>query len=404
VIVVSEAPLPGTTPPAINPVVLPPAPVDSGPAPHYQSHTPSAAQIEAGMTKNSQDEPNIGVNWSSGNVMLQALMQTLRVQFDDQACPQTPPSNWKDVTPLTAQESFDPILFSDHQTNRTFISHLLLNPFASASSFTDDDGTNWIPSQGAGPGSGVDHQTLGGGPFHAPVPPLPGYRNAVYYCAQDIAFANCALSVDGGLTFGPAVPMYVLASPDTGIVGQCAGLHGHVKVGPGGTVYVPNASCVGSVNPNENGIALSEDNGTTWKVRTVPGTAGGGSDPSVAVDDGGLLYLGFVNDDKFPAVAVSADKGQTWSNVYDVGAMAGVKNAVFPAMVAGSAGRAAMAFYGTTQEGSVNNFNSEAGHLSGQGRWAGAGRSDRLARGAKLPRRPGHHTTRRQRLRCGHLR
>lgn len=359
VIIVSQAPLPGITPLATNPIVLPPAPIDSGPAPRYQSHTPSAAQIEAGMTKNSQDEPNIGVNWSSGNVMLQALMQTLRVQFDDEACPQTPPSNWKDVTPVNAQEGFDPILFSDHQTNRTFLSHLLLLPAAGASDFTDDDGTTWIPSQGAGVGSGFDHQTLGGGPFHAPVPPLPGYRNAVYYCSQEVAFANCALSVDGGLTFGPAVPMYVLASPDTATIGQCEGLHGHVKVGPDGTAYVPNAACVGTINPNENGIALSEDNGTTWKVRTIPGTAGGGSDPSVAVDDGGLLYLGFVNNDKFPAVAVSADKGKTWTNVYDVGAMVGIKHAVFPAMVAGSAGRAAMAFFGTAQDGSVNDFNSE---------------------------------------------
>ena len=360
VVIISEAPVPGTTPPATDPVVLSPAPIDPGPRPRYQSHTPSETQIEAGMTKNSQDEPNIGVNWTTGNVMLQALLQTLRVGFDDQSCPQTPPSTWKDVSPVIAQQSFDPILFSDHQTNRTFLSHLLLLPAASASSFTDDDGTNWLPSQGAGFGSGFDHQTLGGGPFHAPVPPLPGYRNAVYYCAQDIAFANCALSVDGGLTFGPAVPMYVLASPDTATLGQCAGLHGHVKVGPDGTVYVPNASCVGPVNTNENGIALSEDNGTTWKVRTVPGTAGGGSDPSVAVDDGGLLYLGFVNEDKIPAMAVSADKGKSWTSVYDVGSMVGVKHAVFPAVVAGSAGRAAMAFYGTTAEGSVNSFNSEA--------------------------------------------
>ena len=74
--------------------------------------------------------------------MLQALLQTLRVQFDDQACPQTPPSNWTDVSPLTSQQSFDPILFSDHQTNRTFVSHLLLLPGAGASSFTDDDGNN----------------------------------------------------------------------------------------------------------------------------------------------------------------------------------------------------------------------------------------------------------------------
>lgn len=356
VVVVTEAPVPGT--PTGDAIVLAPAPIDSGPRPRYQSHTPSAAQIKAGMTKNSQDEPNIGVNWNSGKVMLQALMQTLQVGFDDQACPQTPPSTWKDVSPISAKQSFDPILFSDHQTNRTFLSHLLLA--GSASAYTDNDGTDWISTEGAGFGSGVDHQTLGGGPFHAPVPPLPAYPNAVYYCAQDIAFANCALSLNGGLSFGPAMPMYVLASPSTAVIGQCEGLHGHVKVGPDGTVYVPNAKCGGPVNPNENGMAVSEDNGTTWAVRTVPGTEGGGSDPSVAVDDGGLLYLGFVNEDKFPSVAVSADKGRTWTNVYDVGAMVGVKNAVFPAVVAGSAGRAAMAFYGSTQEGSVNDFNSEA--------------------------------------------
>src|SRR3712207_8601157 len=55
------------------------------------------------------------------------------------SCPQTPPSNWKDVTPITSQESFDPILFTDHQTNRTFVNHLLLLPAANASSFTDED-------------------------------------------------------------------------------------------------------------------------------------------------------------------------------------------------------------------------------------------------------------------------
>ena len=332
---------------------LTPAPIDEGPPPRYQSHTPTADQIAAGMTRNTQDEPNVGVNWESGNVMLQALLQTLRVQFEDLTCPQTPGSSWEDVSPPTAVNSFDPILFTDHDTSRTFVSHLLLNPLASAAAFTEDDGDQWTPSQGAGPGSGIDHQTLGGGPFAQPAPPTVGaYPHAVYYCAQDIAFANCALSLDGGLTFGPAVPMYTLE--------QCAGLHGHVKVGSDGTVYVPNAECVGAVNPNENAVVASEDNGLTWEVRTVPGTVGaGGSDPSVAVDEGGTLYLGFVDDDEIPAVAVSPDRGRTWTLVYDVGSVLGIRNAVFPAMVAGDAGRAAMAVYGTTHGGDANRFDSE---------------------------------------------
>ncbi|MDX1503574.1 MAG: hypothetical protein R3325_14535, partial [Thermoanaerobaculia bacterium] len=282
-----------------------------------------------------------------------ALLQTIKVEFEDDVCPQTPTSTWEDVSPPTAVTSFDPILFTDHETHRTFVSHLLLNPFASATSFTDDDGASWIPSQGAGAGSGIDHQTLGGGPFAQPAPPTTtGYPNGVYYCAQDIAFANCALSLDGGLTFGPAVPMYNLE--------QCAGLHGHVKVAADGTVYVPNAECTGQVNPNENAVAVSEDNGLTWEVRTVPGTVGsGGSDPSVAFDDAGNVYLGFVEEDKIPAVAVSTDRGKSWFNVYDVGHTHGIQNAVFPAMVAGSAGRAAMAFYGTQAGGSANLFDSE---------------------------------------------
>lgn len=329
-----------------------PAPIDPGLAPRYQSHTPTQDQLAAGMTRNTQDEPNIGVNWGSEKVILQALLQTLRVDFDDLTCPQTPSSTWEDISPPTAVTSFDPILFTDHETDRTFVSHLLLNPIASATSFTDDDGETWVPSQGAGFGSGIDHQTLGGGPFAEPIPEGATYENAVYYCAQDILFANCALSVDGGLTFGPAVPMYTFL--------ECAGLHGHVKVGPAGTVYVPNADCNGVENPNENGFTLSEDNGTTWEVRTVPGSVGtGGSDPSVAIAEDGTVYLGFVDGDEIPAVAVSPDRGKSWPRVYDVGSMVGVKNAVFPALVAGAAGRAAMAFYGTTTGGEVNQFDSE---------------------------------------------
>jgi hypothetical protein len=332
---------------------FPPAPIDAGLPPRYQTHTPTAEQIAAGMSRNTQDEPNIGVNWKTGAVMFQNLLQTLRVRFDDEACPQTPASTWVDRSPVIAAQSFDPILFTDHETNRTFVSHLLLNPLSNPSAFTDDDGETWLPSQGAGVGSGIDHQTIGGGPFHAPLTTGIGYKNAVYYCAQDIAFANCALSLDGGLTYGPAVPMYDLT--------VCAGLHGHVKVGPDGTVYVPNGSCSGVENPLEQGVAVSEDNGTTWEVRTVPGSAAkGGSDPSVAADTAGRLYFGFVDNDENPAVAVSDDHGRTWAHVYDVGAMAGVRSATFPAMVAGGPGRAAMAFYGTTSGGSVNSFDSHA--------------------------------------------
>ena len=65
--------------------------------------------------------------------------------------------------------------------------------------------------------------------------PHPAYPNAVYYCSQDIALVFCSRSDDGGLTFGAGVPIYTLA--------DCQGLHGHVKIAPNGTVYVPVAGC-----------------------------------------------------------------------------------------------------------------------------------------------------------------
>ena len=63
------------------------------------------------------------------------------------------------------------------------------------------------------------------------LPPPVGYQHAIYYCSQDVIDASCAISLNGGLTYGPAVPIYTLA--------DCGGLHGHIKVGPDGTAYVP---------------------------------------------------------------------------------------------------------------------------------------------------------------------
>lgn len=280
------------------------------------------------------------MSWLSGKAFYQAILQTLSVSFVDD-CPTSPASIWDQVeSPLTGTESFDPILYTDSQTGRTIVSQLLLRTTTSASAFTNDDGRTWFPSTGAGIASGIDHQTLGGGPFHAPVPSGVTYQNAVYYCARDIADANCAISLDGGMTYGPAVPIYTSQS--------CSGLHGHVKVGPDGTAYVPNKGC-----GTGQGVVVSEDNGVTWHVYQVPGTLPANSDPYVAVDKGGRVYLGLANNNNHPVVAVSDDHGRTWKNIYDVGTPFGLNNVVFPAMVAGDKGRASFVFHGTSASGDL---------------------------------------------------
>jgi len=284
-------------------------------------------------------EPSIGADHRTGAVLYIAGLQTLRVSFDDAVAPAT--ATWQDVSALqTSLTTFDPILYTDSQLGRTYVSQLLPTT-VSLMAYTDDDGATWHSSQGAGIASGVDHQTVGGGPFHrggllGSLPQL--YPHAIYYCSQDIALAQCAVSLDGGTTFGPAVPIYNLT--------QCAGLHGHVKVAPDGTAYVPNKSCNG-----RQGVAVSTNNGLSWTVRTVPGSTSGSSDPSVGIGSDGTVYFGWNNGDGHAYVAVSHDQGATWSGIRDVGSPSGVQNIAFPAVVAGDANRAAFAFLGTAATG-----------------------------------------------------
>jgi hypothetical protein len=79
------------------------------------------------------------------------------------------------------------------------------------------------------------------------------------------------------------------------------------------------------------------------------------SDPSVAAASDGTLYFGWQQHSSTRGsrayAAVSIDQGQTWTNVTDVGAAAGIKNMQFPEMIAGDGQRAAFAFLGTTTDG-----------------------------------------------------
>ncbi len=320
-------------------VPFPAATPANGLPPRFSLFTPSAAQLASGLGIDA-GEPSIGSNWVTGNVLFQSLLTTFKVSFDD-SCPTSPTSTWvAKQSPITGTESFDPILWTDSKVGRTIVSQLVFASTESLSAITDNDGDTWIPSHGAGIASGIDHQTVGGGPFHAPLLAGAFYPNAVYYCAQDIALANCAVSLDGGVTYGPAVPIYLSQ--------QCGGLHGHVKVGPDGVAYVPNKDCGG-----RQGVVVSEDNGITWNVRTVPNSMAGNSDPSVGISKNGRVYLGFVDNDNHPVIAISEDHGQNWHDVKDVGAAAGIKNAVFSEVVAGDDLRAAFAFLGTSTAGSL---------------------------------------------------
>ena len=274
-----------------------------------------------------------------------------------------------DAKAPTSATTLDAITFTDQITNRTFVSQLV--GACSLTSFSDDAGKTYTPSEGCGPGVLLDHQTVGGGPYALAKPPtagLSGYPDAVYYCAQNSYSGACARSDDGGKTFGPGIPAY--NTPATGVPygGACSAIHGHLRVSKQGIVYLPNKGCGGTPTPNNltnseffggsPALSVSEDNGMTWAVRPVPGAHNADeSDPSVDADKAGTVFFGY-QDGINPSetvygttsaakIATSADHGKTWSKPYDVSSGLGLHNIQFPEVIAGDPGRAAFSFIGT---------------------------------------------------------
>jgi hypothetical protein len=301
---------------------------------YHQFSAPAGVADSAG-------EPSIGSNWKSGKTLFTANTDEYAVTFDDKALT----SSWTNVntdpTDPSNKISLDPIGWTDHTTGRTLVSQLYLA--CSATAYSDDDfATPGHPSEGCGTGiNGFDHQTIGGGPYPAGM--SGSYPHAVYYCSQGAALllgkAYCSRSDDGGVTFGSPVALWNT---------ECSGIHGHVQVGPDGTAYVPNAVC-----GNRQGVAVSRDGGQTWKVRTIPGSIAGQSDPYVGIGSDNTLYVAYADGTGEARVAISRDHGATWVRNLNVGSLAGIRNTEFAMVAAGDGKRASVAFLGTRTPGST---------------------------------------------------
>lgn len=324
----------------------------SGPAPRFQHLAPDYPRQGFGMFGG---EATLDINTLTGSIFYIGFLETLRLKLDELTSP--PQETWElGNTVASSTTTSDPILVSDRETGRVFAMQLLLGPGTSAMDYTDDDGETWTPGMAGAPfRSGADHQGMDVGNYPASgigsLIPHPLYPNAVYYCSQDVADVYCARSDDGGVTFKNSVVAYTVL--------DCQGLHGHPKVAPDGTVYVPVSGCPsplvdsGAAQP---AVVVSEDAGITWAVRPVstapPGMGGHGSDPSVAFGTDGTVYMSYVSSaDSHLHMVVSKDRGLTWINDVDVSALSGIRAAEFPAVVAGDPDRAGVAFFGTTYTG-----------------------------------------------------
>lgn len=337
---------------------------------------PTTATIQSDLF--GAGEPTLDVNYATGSVFMRFILGTAKAVFTD--APTGTTVQWTDVTDpidgLTSIPGLDPFLGGSYipgadgiptdSPSRIFSLQLL--GAMSAMVYSDDDGETWTPAQGGGQVHGADNQSIAAGPYPEDflLGPLVLSDFAVYYCSQGTINAFCSRSDDGGMTFKNSFPIF----PVDGLCGN----HGHVKVGPDGTVYVPmNNPCLGA-----EGVTLSIDGGITWTYLTVPETAGGRWDSSIAIArDGKTLYYAYAEQgpggptSKDEAMVIKGTLVKTagpqagctpspciaWdergaTNVGALtGAAGGLNNIVFSTMVAGDADRAAVIFHGTTQAG-----------------------------------------------------
>ena len=251
--------------------------------------------------------------------------------------------NWKDVSPLGPVTSLDPLIYADERTGRIFSVNFLADaqPVGATVSFTDDSGKHWTTSLLGG--AGFDGQSIGAGP---PVSSTPvGYPNLVYYCTGITPGSSppattplCSKSLDGGITFIPTGRFpWPVTGPDD-VFGPWAG---NPVVGPDGTLYVPKRF------EGQPELAVSRNEGRTWKRRLVATNGSAGAATRLAVDRDGNVYYTWAGDDRMPYVAYSKDRGATWSAPIKI-APPGVAEADLPRVAAFAPGKVAVAYLGST--------------------------------------------------------
>ena len=208
----------------------------------------------------------------------------------------------------------------------------------------------------------VDHPKVAVGPRTVLADPTGKlYPNVVYLCANSLTHTPCTVSVDGGATFGPALPAG-FAEPDKGRVTPTCAFQGVPIAAADGTVYQPRGQCGAFVD-------RSTDNGLTWERHVVAQGEGvtSGDTPDLAVAPDGTVSFFWTGADWQPRLAHSTDGGRTWSAPISVVAATGLRSTLFPVIAAGPGGRIGIAFYGTPD--AAPNWSGNPGDAPDAVRW-----------------------------------
>lgn len=280
-------------------------------------------------------EPSLGV--TPDGVLFTDLGSNVHRSFDDG-------QTWEFVANPSPMPNLDPDLAVDADGN-VWESRLWLG--CAAVSVSRDQGATWTSNPAVCPLAGGDRQY---------VVPTQGGEAYLYFHQLPSFHQTATKTTDYGMTWLPTGPV---ESPD------------HVSFVNGGSGWGGGGfwnEATGSVfftfsysheqggdqlqGTNGAGYSVTRDGGATWTARKAADLEGrllGLGLVTGAADDAGNVYLtwgealGADGDDVAIFVAASQDDGQTWSDKMRVDE--GGNSSVFPVVVAGEAGRVAVAYY-----------------------------------------------------------
>ncbi len=295
------------------------------------------------LTGQPGPEPNMGIT-SSGAIFVSAGPGSSVIRSTDDG------ATWEVVHTHQLMDT-DPMLWVDPWTDCIYHAPMFPILLGATLYVSCDDGDSWTALQGQNMGRGVyDHQKLASALPGPDAPPIVGvaHPTSLIICYNALAYTNCAVSFDGGLTWPHDGPIHTSFAPGENQGQECAGQQSHPTGAPDGTIVVAKAwGC------DEPWVFISRDNGITWTQR--PGPRGVGADtldPEIAFSDDGTMYMLWQSkrDESRAHLARSDDMGQTWSGPWDV-TPPGVNSTIFASLHAGAPGRVAMAFHGTEATG-----------------------------------------------------
>ena len=250
--------------------------------------------------------------------------------------------------------TYDPFVLVDPATGRVFMDDIW--PLGCGMlAFSDDQGGSWTTNPlSCGNPHVNDHQSLAIGKPR--VLPTVGYPNLVYRCVNDVTYAACAVSNNGGLAFSPQIVAY---TQDEG----CGAIFGHIATDLDGRLIIPTATCSDGV-----AVFVSEDDALTFTRKLVDDEPGDGHDLDIAIDEENNWHAVWAREGHV-WYAYSRDLGDSWSEPRKVSGP-GVTATMFSAVAAGAPGKVAIAYVGTTieggYEGKTEGNEGIAGNLFGQ--------------------------------------